>query len=239
MKSYLTGLMVAVALGSLQTVSAADLSGKVKLDGTPPPEKTIDFSGPNEGTCGKLHTGPVTTRHYVVGADKGLANVFVYVKEGAQKAAPKGESPLLDQAGCLYQPYVLGAMTGQEITIRNSDTFMHNVHAMPRVSGNEAFNLAQFVKNQTNKKKFDKQEVLLRMQCDVHPWMFAFIGVTDTPYFAVTDKDGKFTIKDLPPGKYTLEAVHPKAGKKSQEITVDASGGKPAEFTLSVPPPAQ
>ena len=127
---------------------------------------------------------------------------------------------MLDQVGCMYQPYVMGAMAGQDIAIRNSDPFMHNVHAMPKVSGNEGFNLAQVVKGQTNKKKFNNQEVLLRVQCDVHPWMFAYIGVTDNPYYAVTDKDGKFTIKDLPPGKYTLEAVHPKAGKKSQQITV-------------------
>ncbi|HUR47554.1 MAG TPA: carboxypeptidase regulatory-like domain-containing protein [Candidatus Saccharimonadales bacterium] len=236
MKSYLTGLMVAVAAGSLQTASAGDLSGSVKLEGTPPAEKTIDFSGPNEATCGKLHPNPVTTRHYVVGSDKGLANVFVYVKEGATKSAAKGDAPVLDQVGCMYQPYVMGAMAGQDIAIRNSDPFMHNVHAMPKVSGNEGFNLAQVVKGQTNKKKFNNQEVLLRVQCDVHPWMFAYIGVTDNPYYAVTDKDGKFTIKDLPPGKYTLEAVHPKAGKKSQQITVEGSP-KPVDFTLSVPAP--
>src|SRR3954451_13326809 len=130
MKSYLTGLLVAVAVGSLQTVSAAELSGTVKLEGTPPPEKTIDFAGPFEATCGKLHTTPVTTRHYLVGSDKGLANVFVYVKQGAPKSDAKGPAPLLDQVGCAYQPYVMGALTGQEITIRNSDPFMHNIHAM-------------------------------------------------------------------------------------------------------------
>src|SRR6185295_102293 len=103
MKSYLTGLTTILAAASLQTLSAAEVSGKIKLEGTPPPEKTIDFSGPNEATCGKTHTTPVTTRHYVVGADKGLANVFVYVKEGAPMGPGKGEAPVLDQVGCLYQ----------------------------------------------------------------------------------------------------------------------------------------
>src|ERR1041384_2920530 len=223
MKSYLTGLTTILAAASLQSVSAAEISGKVKLEGTPPPEKTIDFSGPHEATCGKAHTGPVTTRHYLVGADKGLANVFVYVKEGAPKTPAKGEAPVLDQEGCLYQPYVMGLVAGQDLKIRNSDTFMHNVHAMPKVPGNEGFNFAQVAKGQTNTKKFEKPEVLLRMQCDVHQWMFAYIGVVDNPYFAVTDKDGNFTIKDLPAGKYTIEAIHPKAGKKSQEVTVTAS----------------
>ncbi len=213
---------------------AADVSGKITLDGTPPAAKTIDMTGAFE-MCGKMHSGPVTTRHYIVGADKGLANVFVYVKEGAPKSAPSGPTPVLDQQKCMYEPYVLGAMVGQDITIRNSDELMHNVHAIPTVSGNEAFNFAQFKKDQTNTKKFAKPEVLVKFQCDVHGWMFAYIGVCENPYFAVTDKDGNFSIKNLPPGKYTIEAVHPKAGRKSQEITVTADGKKDLNYTLSVP----
>ncbi|HUR45759.1 MAG TPA: carboxypeptidase regulatory-like domain-containing protein [Candidatus Saccharimonadales bacterium] len=226
---------VPVISGTASAVEGTGLSGRVLLSGTPPPEKIIDFSGPSEATCGRLHPEPVQTRHYLVGSAGELENVFVYVKEGAPKSTPKSKTPFLDQSGCLYQPYVIGAMTGQRIAFINSDPFMHNVHALPKVPGNQPFNIAQVSKGQTNTKKFEHAEVLVRVQCDVHPWMFAYIGVVDHPYFAVTDKDGKFTIKNLPPGKYIVEAVHPKAGRSSQEITVGDGQNSTLDFMLSVP----
>jgi hypothetical protein len=86
-------------------------------------------------------------------------------------------------------------------------------------------------------KVFDKPEVFIRFKCDVHPWMFAFVGVVDHPYFAVTDKDGNFTLKGVPPGKYVVEAIHPRCGATTQEITVAEGEAKPLEFTLDVPAP--
>jgi hypothetical protein len=216
MKAYLSGIIITVLTASVSSVSAADVSGKVKLKGTPKPETPIQF----EPNCGKLNTKPATTRHYVVGQDNGLANVFVYVKSGAQKAAPSGDAPVLDQVNCMYEPYVLGAVAGQKIKVKNSDPLLHNVHPTPKIVGNKEVNFAQPVKGQVNEISFEKPEVLVRVKCDVHPWMFAYIGVTEHPYFAVTDKDGSFKIKNLPPGKYTIEAYHLKAGAVTQELEV-------------------
>jgi len=231
MKNYLPSITVAAFLGSLHLAGAADITGKVTLKGTPPPERTIEFT---DATCGKLHPKPVTTRHYVVGADKGLANVFVYIKQGAQKTPAAGEGPLLDQVGCMYEPYVMGVVTGQKFNIRNSDALLHNVHATPKPgSGNKEFNFAQVSKGQVNPKSFDAPEVLVRMKCDVHGWMFAYIGVVDHPYFAVTDKDGNFTIKNVPAGKYTVEAVHQKAAPTGKTAEVEA--GKSVNFEIEVP----
>jgi hypothetical protein len=129
----------------------------------------------------------------------------------------------------MYEPYVMGVVTGQKFKVHNSDALLHNVHATPKV--NKEFNFAQVSKGQENEKSFDQPEVLVRMKCDVHPWMFAYIGVVDHPYFAVTDKDGNFTIKNVPPGKYTVEAYHLKAGAKTQET----DGTKKLEFELEVP----
>jgi hypothetical protein len=227
MKSYLPCITVAALLGSFQIAGAADLSGKVKLKGAPGPEVPIQL----DAMCGKLQPKPITTRHYVVGADNGLGNVFVYLKQGAQKAPAAGEATILDQVGCLYEPYVMGVVTGQKFKIRNSDPFIHNVHATPKV--NKEFNFAQVSKGQVNERSFDQPEILVRMKCDVHPWMFAYVGVVDHPYFAVTDKDGNFTIKNVPAGKYTVEAFHLKAGAKTQEVQVD--GDKKLEFELSAP----
>src|SRR5438093_7882768 len=230
MKSHLSGVIVTVLGLGLFSASAAELSGKVKLKGEPNPEIPIKL----DAICGKLYTKPITTRHYVVGKDGGLANVFVYVKSGAQKAAPSGEAPMLDQVNCMYEPYVLGTVTGQKVKVRNSDPFLHNIHALPKPGGNKEINFAQPVKGQVNEVAFDKPEVLLRVKCDVHPWMFAYFGVVDHPYFAVTDKDGNFKISKLPPGKYTIEAVHQKAGAKTQELQVDGDK-KDANFELQVP----
>jgi hypothetical protein len=234
MKSYITGLTIAVLAGSFQVAGGAEITGKVKLKGTPPAERVIEITGPNEATCGKIHSKdkPVKTRHYVVSGDKGLANVFVYLKEGAKPTPPKGESPLLDQIGCLYEPYVLGVVAGQKLKIKNSDNFLHNVHATPKI--NKEFNFAQPVP-MVSEKAFDKPEVLVRMKCDVHEWMFAYIGVVDHPYFAVTDKDGSFKIADVPAGDYTVEAYHLKAGAKTQKLTLGATDKKTADFELEVP----
>ncbi|MCI0748824.1 MAG: hypothetical protein L0Y58_25740 [Verrucomicrobia subdivision 3 bacterium] len=230
MKTYIPCMIIAALLGSIHFAAAADISGKVRLKGTPKPEIPIQL----DAMCGKLQPKPVTTRHYVVGQDRGLANVFVYIKQGAQKAPPAGEATMLDQVGCMYEPYVMGVVAGQKFKIKNSDPLLHNIHATPKV--NKEFNFAQPTKGQENERSFDQPEVLVRMKCDVHPWMFAYIGVVDHPYFAVTDKDGNFTIKNVPPGKYTLEAYHQKAsvaGGKTQEVQVD--GDKKIEFELEVP----
>jgi hypothetical protein len=217
---------------SLQFASAGDVTGKVTLKGTPPPEKTIEM----DATCGKMHPGPVTTRHYVVGAGGGLANVFVYLKDAKAGGTPGPESTL-DQVGCVYEPYVIGAMAGQKFKIKNSDPFLHNVHATPK--NNPEFNLGQPTQGQVSEKSFEKPEVLVRMKCDVHAWMFSYVGVTDHPYFAVTDKDGNYKIANVPAGDYTIVAFHQKshtaAGKGVEEkVKVDAGGAK-SDLTVEVP----
>lgn len=225
MKNLFVAITIAV-VSVAGAVSAADLTGKVKLKGTPPAEIPIQM----DAACGKLNPKAPTTRHYVVGQDNGLGNVFVWIKEGAKAVPPAGDGPTLDQVNCMYQPYVLGVQTGQKFKVRNSDSTLHNVHATPKV--NKEFNFGQPTKGMVSEKAFDKQEVLVRFKCDVHPWMFAYMGVVDHPYFAVTDKDGNFTIKNVPAGEYTVEAFHLKAGKVEQKVTAD---GKPVEFTLEVP----
>ncbi|HMJ90268.1 MAG TPA: carboxypeptidase regulatory-like domain-containing protein [Candidatus Acidoferrum sp.] len=220
------GIITAAALAG-SCASAADITGKVKLSGTPPPEKQIQL----DATCGKLHAKPLTTRHYMVGEGSGLGNVFVYVKEGAKPApAPAGKGPTLDQVGCEYTPYVMGVQAGQHFDVKNSDTFLHNVHSMPKVEGNKEKNVGQPIPMKSD-FVFEKSEVLVRFKCDVHPWMFAYVGVVDHPYYAVTDKDGNFKISGLPAGNYTVEAFHLKAGAKAEKVTL-AADNKTLDFTL-------
>lgn len=235
MKNTVLGTLLAIAGVASTSAFAAEVSGKVTLKGTPPPERKIEF----DETCGKLHDKDVTTRHFVVGKENGLANVFVYIKsglEGKTFSAPT-EAPVLDQQGCQYEPYVMGVMTNQKFKIQNSDDFLHNVHAQPKVAGNKEFNIGQPTKGSVKEASFPNREVLVKFKCDVHAWMFAYIGVVEHPFFAVTDKDGNFKLPaNLPAGKYVLEAFHLKAGAVTQEIEVAEGAKKTADFTLEVKP---
>ena len=212
------------------------IRGRVLLRGTPPPEKVIVM----DATCSALQPAPITTRHYVVGEGGALADVFVYIKAGVSPvtAPTSGVPPFLDQINCEYQPYVIGVQAGQALNVRNSDPVLHNVHVLPKVAGNRERNIAQATKGTATRMTFDKPEVFVQFKCDVHPWMFAYVGAVDHPWFAVTDRQGNFSLPSgLPSGQYTLSAVHRKAGEQTQEITVGADGTATATFTFEVPAP--
>ena len=146
---------------------------------------------------------------------------------------PVTEKPLLiDQQGCEYSPYVSGAMVNQKILIRNSDPVLHNVHAMPATQGNKESNMAQLPKSKDLDYSFPKEEMFLKFKCDVHPWMFSYVTILNHPFFSVSAKDGTFKIENVPPGKYTIEAAHRKAGKQTMEVEVPATGSKTANFTF-------
>ena len=215
---------------------AGDVSGTVTLKGTPPAEKDIAplKADPN---CGKFHPNMPKTRFYAVGANNGLADVVVVIK-GVKDAASTGAAAapaLLDQKNCEYVPYVFAVQTGQKIQVKNSDPLLHNVHTIPQVPGNNEKNQAQAAGGPDLTFTFTKPENFLKFQCDVHNWMFSYASVFDHPYFAVTDKDGKFTIKNVPDGKYTIEAHHrkaaPPASPASKEIEVKG-GAATADFAL-------
>jgi len=238
MKKLTWFLSILVLAGSLQWAVAGDITGKITLKGTPPAPITI----PYDDTCSKLHPTVLTTRHYVVGKDNGLANVFVYISKGLEgkKFTPPTEAVELNQVGCNYDPYVFGVMVGQPVRIKNSDPLMHNGHALPKVDGNTEFNFAETSQGDANESKWVESikvpEVLVKIKCDVHQWMFAYAGVMDHPYFAVSDADGNFKIANVPAGSYTLTAYHLKAHGTAQEITV-AGSPVTANFTLEVPAP--
>ena len=229
MKTSLSVAVLVSFVGAASLASAGDITGKVTLKGTPKAEVPIDL-GPQ---CGKF-SKPASTRHYVVGKDGGLANVFVYVK-GAAAAPAAGDGPLLDQVGCMYAPYVFGIVVNQKFSVKNSDPEMHNVHATPKI--NKEFNFAQMGGGPLASKSFDKPEVAVRIKCDVHPWMFAYAGVFENGYFAVTDADGNFKIAGVPDGSHTVEAYHLKThgANAGAAEKVDVKGGAKKDFTITLP----
>ena len=234
MKNPLPFLIV-VGAATLQGAVAADISGTIILSGTPPPEEEITQikTDPN---CGKLHTGPVKTRFYVVGSKGELADVFVKLQGIKGKSNGASAPPLvLDQRGCEYIPYIMAIQTNQKMLVKNSDPVMHNIHPTPAAPDNKEENRAQMPNGPDLTFTFPSAENFLRLKCDVHPWMFAYVSVVDHPYFAVTDKAGNYVIKNVPAGHYTMEVYHRKAAPASAPLTrkIEVKGSDlRADFTL-------
>jgi plastocyanin len=169
--------------------------------------------------------------------DGKLANVYVYLKSGpaAAMSAPAAMTRpvVLDQVGCKYVPHVIAVMAGGTVEFRNSDGTMHNIHTLP-MEGEESIDVSQAAKGAPVTKVMAKPEVMLPVRCNNHPWMNAFINVSATPFFAVTDADGRFDITGLPPGEYTFAAVHEKLGEQTVTVTVAPKTTSKADFSFSM-----
>jgi plastocyanin len=233
------------------TSDLGTVTGVITFNGAPPAPKKIDTSA--DPVCGQKNPN-LTTEETVV-KDGKLANVFVYVKEGAAADGTKigdysWSTPTtavqLDQNGCHYRPHVLGIQANQKISITNSDATQHNIHPTPKL--NQEWNQTQAQGAAPIEKTFARPEVLIPVKCNQHPWMKAYIGVMKTPFFAVSGEDGAFTIKGLPAGKYTVVAWKEGPGEgtsKTMEVTVPANGSGKADFafgegaTTSVKSPLQ
>jgi Protein of unknown function (DUF2012). len=210
--------------------TGATLTGKVNFAGSKPPVKEIDMSA--NPACMKAHTSPVTSEEVMVNGDGTLANAFVWVKDGVPegKGAAPANAAVVDQQGCVYKPHVSGVVIGQTVEFRNSDDTNHNIHPLPQQ--NQEWNESQPPHGSPKPKTFDREEVMVPIKCNVHPWMRAYLGVVRHPFFAVTGQDGTFSIAGLPPGKYTLEVWHERYGRQHTEVTVAAKEKKAVDFTL-------
>ncbi|MEO8596769.1 MAG: carboxypeptidase regulatory-like domain-containing protein [Candidatus Solibacter sp.] len=207
------------------------VTGKIAFTGDKPKIATIDMSA--QPVCERQHKGEaVKSEEVVINGNGTLKNVFVWVKSGlpadTQWAVPAVATEL-DQSGCMYKPRVIGLMAGQNFQIKNADPANHNIHPQPQV--NPDWNESQSPGQPPLTKSFARQEVMIPVKCNVHPWMRAYIGVVGHPFFAVTGDDGSFTIKGLPPGTYVIQSVHEKYGLMEQTVTVGAKESKTVEFS--------
>ena len=229
-------LVLGVVLGlGFCSLAYADGSivGTVKYGGVVPHAKLIHMDA--DPICYAVNKGNVKSSSIIVGDNNSLGNVFVYIKSGLAKTnyPPPSDAAVITQAGCNYNPHVIGVMAGQKVKFFNPDGTLHNVHAICSV--NPEFNASMPDFRKEMEVTFDKPEFMFQVRCDVHPWMQAWMAVMAHPFFAVTSADGKFEIKNVPPGTYVIEAWHEKLLSQTATVTITDNSALKLDFTFSEP----
>ncbi len=219
--------------------ATATVSGKILFDGDPPPRDEIPaekIAAAKDSFCEKHHSdAPVLTEDLIVGDDKAIRNVLVYVKSFPDEwthSAPT-DTVTIDQVNCAYVPHVVGVMTNQPVVVTSNDDTTHNIHFMAKMNRVRKGNLSI--------PKGGKMELTLKrpelgtayLKCDIHSWMRCHLGIFDHPFFVVTGDDGSFELGKLPPGEYEIEVWHETLGTISQTVTLDDGVTAPLDFTFT------
>lgn len=206
------------------------IRGVVRINGPVPARKS--YSTDDDPDCAAMHGKKIVSDELVVDPYGNMQWAFVYIKSGLTGAVPPApRTPvLLDQVSCVFTPHVSGVRVGQPLVVLNSDSLLHTVHALP--FGNKEFNLNMPKGSREITRTFGQPEVMIKIVCDLHPWMSAWIGVLDHPYFGVTNAVGSYVIRDVPPGNYEVEAWHEKCGPRKLPIAVAPGRESLLDFAL-------
>ncbi len=171
-------------------------------------------------SCAKMHDTPPVIEDVLPGDNGTLQNVVVYLQgDFGLYSFPDVTTPVtIDQKGCMYVPRVVGLTAGTPLRIHNSDSATHNTYT--RTINNREWNETQAVGSVPLERVFSRPEVSITLKCNLHPWMTAHVAVFSHPYFQVTAQDGSFSLKNVPPGTYTLTAWHERYGTREQTVTL-------------------
>jgi plastocyanin len=219
-----------------QGAAHGSIKGHVKLMGKLPGNPIIRMG--MDPKCAEANRGKRVIQEYVAATiDGSLANVFIHL----QGTFPRTAVPapiVVDQRACVYHPRVLGAVVGQVLQVKNSDDWLHNVHGLSG-TGN-SFNVSEPKAGMVQQFTLKNEEVMLKIKCDVHSWMIAYVGVVPNPYFAVSNEGGLYEIGNVPPGSYTILTWHERFGPLTQKVTVKAGATTTIDFayTGTEKPPA-
>jgi plastocyanin len=212
-------------------VTAGSVTGTIRFDGTPPKMKAINMSAvPN---CAKMHTEPVMSEEVVPGNNGTLQNIVVYLKGdfSAYSFPPAGAPVKISQNGCIYSPHVAAVMTGEPVEVANADSTTHNINVISK--RRQGWNETQAQGSAPIQRSFAHEEIALLVKCNIHPWMRFYLAVLSHPYFQVTDKDGQFTLRNVPPGTYTLVAWHEEFGAREQSIVIQPKQEKTVSIAFT------
>jgi len=211
---------------TIDPTTAATITGVVKFEGTPPTAQKIDMS--QDPACGSQPNLDPS----VVIQNGNLANVFVYVKDLVNDSVDSAPTDpvVITQRGCRYEPHVAAVRVGQPVHFDNADSTTHNVHMMPAKL--HQWNESQMPSAPPIERRFDQPEVMIPIKCNQHPWMRMYLSVMANHFFAITGTDGRFEIRGLPPGTYTLAAIHERFGEQDVKVTVGPKESETAAFTF-------
>jgi plastocyanin len=204
-------------------VVRASVRGHVRVAGPVPESDAIRMNA--DPMCNKANGGQRVLDEGVKAAGDGsLANVFVELVGNLPDTPVPTEPVSIDQRGCVYRPRVIGVRAGQALQIRNSDDGLHNIHGVHGVHGvsndRDDFNVSQPMSGMVN--TFHPHDPgILRLKCDVHTWMVAFVGVVNHPFFTVTGADGAFALHDVPEGNYTVRTWHETFGEITTPVRIE------------------
>jgi hypothetical protein len=220
-------VVMAVVAGSAGPAPSGAIEGNITYSGALPKMKPIDMS--KEPACAKEHTSPMLTQTAVGGPANALQYVVVYVSAGEPRSPVPSEPARFDQKGCTYVPHVLAMQAGQILQIYNDDPLSHNIHPRPHM--NPEWNKSQQKGSMPINTSWDKPE-FIEVKCDIHAWMHSYFAVLNTSHYSVSDDNGNFSLKGLPPGKYTITAWHEQYGSQSQQVVVDGTETRNINFVF-------
>lgn len=210
----------------------AALSGSITFTGKAPEARSIDMSA--DPSCYEENPNP-KTEDTIVNNGK-LVNVLVFVKDDSILNSYTFELPAtqvtLEHKRCRYEPHVMGMRVGQQLQITNNDRTQHNTHPTPKL--NVEWNQTQPPGAPPLVKTFARQEDAIPFKDNHHPWEKAYVGVFNHPFFAVSDEFGSYSIKGLPPGRYTVVAWHERFGEKTVDISLVQGEARDVSFTFDI-----
>jgi hypothetical protein len=207
----------------------ATVTGTINVTGTIPMLRRLDMSA--DPVCLQLNVKPRLDDLLV--KDNKVQNAFVYLKSeflNAHRFAAPDSDVVLVQRNCYFSPRVIGLRVGQNLQIINSDPTVHNVHPTPKF--NPEWNQTHPPDALPMVKTFSRAELLIPFKDNQHPWEKAYVAVMAHPFFAVSDESGRFEIRGLPPGTYTLVVWHERLGEQELEITVTPGEMRNVDFTF-------
>jgi len=222
-----TALVTVVSTFIFTAAFAGSIIGQVTFADDPPPMPAVKVSK-DQDYCGES----LPNETYLIGSDGGLQNVVVFVDISSSKEGDPQKDNILNNTACRYSPRILALQKGERLRVKNNDPKLHIPHSYHEER--TVFNLSLPFKGTTiDATPRIRKAGVLKVVCDTHAWMLAYIHVFDHPYFAVTDERGIFSISNLPAGTYVLKAWHEDVGVKSQELTIPESGDVRASFEFT------
>lgn len=211
-----------------RSIAGATLSGRITFGGKLPEPKELLISEANAVGCTSAGSKVMAKDlRLLVHADRGLANAVVTIEVPGHTAEPSEQPIVLDQAQCRFLQHVVLVPVGSVVEYKNSDSIAHNVHVF--CQRNKPFN--RTLPAETSYPQTIERAEVLKVTCDIHPWMHSYVFASETPFVSLTDEHGAFRIEGLPPGTYGLRVWHETLGELKREVTI-GPGAAPEALEL-------